>query len=423
MDNDVIIIVLLALSALLLTAVLIFLIKILKGGSRDRDEKADNYFSTLMSALSELRRDGMAQNNAVVNTVNTSLNGISAKVEAMKESTSAQTLETVKALSEMREKLGESDRQQTKAVTEALDKIRESNEKKLDEMRTTVDEKLTDTLSGRLDSSFRTVSEQLQNVYKSLGEMKELSGGVAALNRVFMNVKSRGTWAEAQLGGILDNIIPGMYVRNYSPPSSRDVVEFAVTIPGADGTGTTYLPIDSKFPTEDYLRLCDAADAGDAEAVQNARKALESRVIAEARSISKYISPPDTTPFAVMYLATDSLYAEIISSKNGLADRLHNDYSVLVAGPSTVTALLSALAMGFRTVALNQKADEVMGLLAAAKSQYDKFGVSLQKAKKKIDEAGQSLDEAQRRNDDIVKKLRNVETAEIPAADVSYTEQ
>lgn len=423
MDNDVIIIVLLALSALLLTAVLIFLIKILKGGSQDRDEKADNYFSTLMSALSELRRDGMSQNNAVVNTLNASLNGISAKVEAMKESTSAQTLETVKALSEMREKLGESDRQQTKAVTEALDKIRESNEKKLDEMRTTVDEKLTDTLSGRLDSSFRTVSEQLQNVYKSLGEMKELSGSVAALNRVFMNVKSRGTWAEAQLGGILDNIIPGMYVRNYSPPSSRDVVEFAVTIPGADGTGTTYLPIDSKFPTEDYLRLCDAADAGDAEAVQNARKALESRVIAEARSISKYISPPDTTPFAVMYLATDSLYAEIISSKNGLADRLHNDYSVLVAGPSTVTALLSALAMGFRTVALNQKADEVMGLLAAAKSQYDKFGVSLQKAKKKIDEAGQSLDEAQRRNDDIVKKLRNVETAEIPAADVSYTEQ
>jgi DNA recombination protein RmuC len=248
--------------------------------------------------------------------------------------------------------------------------------------------------------------------------MKELSSGITSLNRVFSNVKIRGNWAECQLEGILDRIIPGMYVKNYRSDSSREVVEFAVMIPDTDSDKMTHLPIDSKFPMEDYLRLCDAADTGDTEGVRLAKKALEAKVISEAKEISKYINTPFTTPFAVMYLATDSLYAEIISSKENIADRLHNDFNVMVAGPSTITALLSSLALGFRTVALNRKAGEVMDLLAAAKMQYDKFGIALDKAKKKIDEASSSIDDAQKRNSIIVKKLKGVEAISSETAEL-----
>ena len=200
-----------------------------------------------------------------------------------------------------------------------------------------------------------------------------------------------------------------MYVKNYSAPGSNEVVEFAVKIPAADGGAVTYLPIDSKFPMEDYLRLCAAADEADAAGMKAARKALEARVLSQAKAVSKYIAPPDTTPFAVLYLATDPLYAEVVSSKENVADRMHADYHVLPAGPSTVTALLTSLSMGLRSVQLNNKANEVMALLAAAKQQYEKFGGALEKAKKKIDEAGRSLDDAQHRNEIIVKKLRDVD--------------
>ena len=209
-------------------------------------------------------------------------------------------------------------------------------------------------------------------------------------------------------GGIADD---------YRSDEKREVVEFEVIIPESESDKKTYLPIDSKFPMEDYLRLCDAADEGDAEAVKLAKKALEARVLAEGKSISKYINPPHTTPFAVMYLATDSLYAEIISSKENIADKLHDEYGVLLAGPSTITALLSSLAMGFRTVALNQKANEVMDLLAAAKLQYDKFGLALEKARRKLDEASSSIDDAQKRNAIIIKKLKGVESIGADSAD------
>ena len=287
---------------------------------------------------------------------------------------------------------------------------RESNEKKLEQMRVTVDEKLTSTLSQRLDSSFKTVSDRLESVYKSLGEMKELSNGVTAnvttLNRVLTNVKARGTWAEIQLGSILDQTIPGMYETNFTcVPNSKEKVEFAVRIPSSDGEQTTYLPIDSKFPMEDYVRLCTAADSADAEALAAARKALESRVVNEARTISKYINVPLTTPFAIMYLATEGLYAEIASSRSGVPEKLRSEFNVMIAGPSTITALLNSLSLGFRAVAINEKANEVRLLLAAARVQYDKFGVVLRKARQKIDEAGKSLDEADKRNEIIRKKL------------------
>lgn len=310
----------------------------------------------------------------------------------------------------------------TELISTKLTDLQTSNEKKLEQMRMTVDEKLNETLTKRLDSSFKAVSEQLENVYKSLGEMKILSTGVtdnvASLNRILTNVKARGTWAEVQLEGLLNETIPGMFDRNVmTNPTSRNIVEFAVRIPSGDDKNViTYLPIDSKFPVEAYIRLCDAADRGDNAAVEIERKSLETTVLNQAKEVKKYINEPDTTPFAIMYLATEGLYSEIISSKNAIAERCQTDFGVMIAGPSTITALLNSLSVGFRAMAINEKAKEVRTLLAAAKVQYDKFGIVLDKARKKIDEAGRSLEEAQDRNRIIQKKLKGVEEIDVQDA-------
>lgn len=415
---DTVILILLSVTVVLLLVIAVKLFTAKKENSAVTDEKIDNLRALTQENFASMRSESASSDNALRTLLSSSLETVGNKMDVLSEKTADGQLNTVRALSDMREKLDTTGRQQTLAVTEAVSKLQLSNEQKLEQMRLTVDEKLTETLSSRLDTSFKSVSEQLSNVYKSLGEMKELSSGITSLNRVFSNVKIRGNWAECQLEGILDRIIPGMYVKNYRSDVSREVVEFAVMIPDTDSDKMTYLPIDSKFPMEDYLRLCDAADTGDAEGVKAAKKALEAKVISEAREISKYINTPFTTPFAVMYLATDSLYAEVISSKENIADRLHNDFNVMVAGPSTITALLSSLALGFRTVALNRKAGEVMDLLAAAKMQYDKFGIALDKAKKKIDEASSSIDDAQKRNSIIVKKLKGVEAISSETADL-----
>jgi len=309
---------------------------------------------------------------------------------------------------------------QTRRLGAFMAEMQKSNEQKLDQMRQTVDEKLTGTLNTRLNASFQTVSQQLESVYKSLGEMQKLSSGVTesvnGLNRVLTNVKSRGTWAEVQLGNILDQTVPGMYDTNVATnPKYNGRVEFAVRIPAADGSGHAWLPIDSKFPMEDYARLTAAAQAGDQQGMESAQKALEQRVRDEAKLVRQYISAPETTPFAVLYLATEGLYAQILGSRSGLAEKLQQQ-GILLAGPTTVTALLNALAMGFRTLAINRKATEVWQVLGAAKMQYEKFGDLLQKARKKVDEAGKVLDEADHRNDIIQKHLRRVETLDDPTA-------
>ena len=309
---------------------------------------------------------------------------------------------------------------QTRRLGAFMAEMQKSNEQKLDQMRQTVDEKLTGTLNTRLNASFQTVSQQLESVYKSLGEMQKLSSGVTesvnGLNRVLTNVKSRGTWAEVQLGNILDQTVPGMYDTNVATnPKYNGRVEFAVRIPAADGSGHAWLPIDSKFPMEDYARLTAAAPAGDRQGMESAQKALEQRVRDEAKLVRQYISAPETTPFAVLYLATEGLYAQILGSRSGLAEKLQQQ-GILLAGPTTVTALLNALAMGFRTLAINRKATEVWQVLGAAKMQYEKFGDLLQKARKKVDEAGKVLDEADHRNAIIQKHLRRVETLDEPTA-------
>ena len=403
-----------AMLAMAIVLLIVLLIKQGKAGSGKAEEKIDNLASTLGAEFERSRRESSeAQRDMRAETAK-SLGEMSEKLEKLRlENTGWQgriEKSLAESLSAMQLNNIEQNEKQSRALTEAVDKMRESNEKKLEQMRVTVDEKLTSTLSQRLDSSFKTVSDRLESVYKSLGEMKELSNGVTAnvttLNRVLTNVKARGTWAEIQLGSILDQTLPGMYETNFTcVPNSKEKVEFAVRIPSSDGEQTTYLPIDSKFPMEDYVRLCTAADSADAEALAAARKALESRVVNEARTISKYINVPLTTPFAIMYLATEGLYAEIASSRSGVPEKLRSEFNVMIAGPSTITALLNSLSLGFRAVAINEKANEVRLLLAAARVQYDKFGVVLRKARQKIDEAGKSLDEADKRNEIIRKKL------------------
>ncbi len=400
----------------LLIAVIILLISLKRNGNDSAIFEELRYNREEMSRGSRDSREELLKG----------LEKVDLRIAALKEenykSRIDMTEKIVESLNVIRQNNQEQNERQTRQLTETVGRLQESNEKKLEEMRVTVDEKLTSTLTTRLNSSFKTVSEQLENVYKSLGEMKELSQGVTtnvtSLNRVLTNVKARGTWAEVQLESLLDQTIPSMYVKNYSPKENGQRVEFAVKIPsGEKKDEIIYLPIDSKFPMEDYVRLCEATESMDTSLIQGARKSLEDRVLAEAKEVKKYIEPPKTTPFAILYLATEGLYAEIISSKNGIVEKMQAE-NIMIAGPTTITALLNSFSMGFKAIAINEKADEVRKLLSVAKSQYNTFGGVLEKAKKKIDEAGKTLDEAQKRNDIIQKKLKGIEVIEDTESDL-----
>lgn len=304
-------------------------------------------------------------------------------------------------------------------LTENVSKLQQSNEKKLEEMRLTVDEKLTDTLSKRLDSSFKVVGEQLKSVHESLGEMHKLAGSVGDLQRVLTNVKSRGTWAEVQLGNILEQTLTKeQYECNVSTKNDTKRVEFAVKIPSRTEEGKfVWLPIDSKFPQEDYIRICDAAENADKAAMEAASKALEQAVKNQAKTISDlYIDVPKTTDFAIMFLATEGLYAEVLR-RPGLCEEIQNKYRVMICGPTSITAFLNTLRVGFRTIALDKKASEVWKVLGAVRTQYDKFELLLAKTKKKIDEAGSTIEDAQKRNGIIQKNLRSVELIDSAQAD------
>lgn len=411
-----------AVIVLLIVAVAAIFVLIKKSSSTKEHEDSEKLQRRLADEFERNRREmSVAQNDTRAQTAQ-SIGEMVKKLDEMTksnfESQQAMTRMLSEALVNIQQNNTSQNERLVRNVSEAIDKMQQSNEKKLDEMRTTVDEKLSATLNERLNSSFKTVSDQLENVNKSLGEMKELSTGVTAnvssLNKVLTNVKARGTWAEVYLENILDQTIPGMYVKNYAPiEGSQAKVEFAVKIPAGDGSGNiTYLPIDSKFPMEDYVRLCTAAENADPVAVAAARKALEARVKDEAKLITKYIVVPQTTPYAIMYLATEGLYAEIAASPDGLPEKLRSEYNIMIAGPTTITALLSSLSMGFKAVAINEKANEVRQMLAVAKTQYDKFGDLLEKARRRIDDAGKALGEAQNRNRIIQKKLKGVEAVD-----------
>ena len=305
----------------------------------------------------------------------------------------------------------------TDKVEKQLDGMRESNEKKLEKMRETVDEKLQGTLEKRLGESFKLVSERLEAVQKGLGEMQELATGVGDLKAVLSNVKTRGTWGEIQLGALLEQIlVPSQFVRNAKPkPGSDAAVEFAIKLPGKEDSGQSevLLPIDAKFPQEDYNRLLDASEKGDGEEAQKSAAALLRAVEGFAKAIrEKYIAPPHTTDFAILYLPTEGLYAEVVRSPDML-DRLQSKYRIVVAGPTTLAAILNSLQMGFRTLAIEKRSSEVWQVLSAVKVEFGKFGGVLDKVKKQIGTVSNSLQETDRRRRAMDRKLRDVE--QLPA--------
>lgn len=299
-----------------------------------------------------------------------------------------------------------------KSMDESMRLLREENEKKLSEMRATVDEKLNETLEKRLSSSFSQVSERLEQVYRSLGEMRSLANGVGDLKRMLGNVKTRGVWGEVQLGALLEQALTeSQYDTNVAVvPDSAERVEFAVRLPGRDkDSKPVYLPIDSKFPQEDYARLAEASQTGNQQAVEEAQKSLLNAVKTEAKRIGKYIAPPHTTDFAIMFLPLEGLYAEIVKH-TGIVEMLQRDYRILVSGPSTLLALLNSLQMGFRTLAIEQRSAEVWKLLGAVKSDFGSFATLLQKTQEKLQQATNSIDSAFVKTRSIEKRLRSVES-------------
>ena len=301
-------------------------------------------------------------------------------------------------------------------LRQSVSSLQEDNAKKLEEMRLTVDEKLHATLDKRLNESFSLVNERLEQVYKGLGEMQSLASGVGDLKKVLTNVKTRGVWGEMQLGALLSQVLsPGQYDENVAVvPNSSQRVEFAVKLPG-QGEGTVYLPIDSKFPIEDYERLLAAYDIGDPAVIAAAAGALQTALKIEAKRISdKYIAPPHTTDFAVMFLPIEGLYAEALRIR-GLAEELQEKLRIVVAGPTTLTALLTSLQVGFRTLAIEKRTDEVWKLLSAVKTDFSRFAELLEATEKKLQAATQSIETASRKTRTIQRRLRQVEGLEKPS--------
>lgn len=305
-----------------------------------------------------------------------------------------------------------------------LQGIRDDNARQLERIRLTVDERLQGALERRLGESFRLVSERLEQVHRGLGEMRTLANGVGDLKRVLANVKVRGTWGEVQLGSLLEQVLtPEQYACNVATrEGSAERVEFAIRLPGRgerSGEGV-WLPIDAKFPQEDYQRLLEAHDRGDAEGAEAAARQLEARVRQCARDVcEKYLNPPATTDFAVMFLPTEGLYAEVIR-RAGLMERLQRECRVVVAGPTTLWAILSSLQMGFRTLAIQERSSEVWKVLGGVKAEFGKFGLVLEKVQKKLQEASNVVEDAGRRKRAVERKLRSVEA--LPAADPAALE-
>ncbi len=305
------------------------------------------------------------------------------------------------------------------AVEGRLTAMQADNAAKLEEMRRTVDEKLHATLEQRLGHSFKLVSDRLEQVHRGLGEMQTLAAGVGDLKRVLTNVKTRGTWGEVQLAALLEQLLTAeQFSANViTRPGSNERVDFAIRLPGKGDGAVVWLPIDAKFPIEDYQRLLDAQDRGEPALVEEAARAIEGRLKGEAKSIhEKYVSPPHTTDFAMLYLPIEGLYAEALR-RPGLAEALQRDYRVSLAGPTTLAALLNSLQMGFRTLAIEQRSAEVWAVLGAVKTEFGKFGEALAHTKKKLDEASNSISKAETRTRQLSRRLKEVEALPIGEAE------
>ena len=396
-DKLTIILILSAACAALLAFVLLLLLRLRNGGgaqSAMREEQAAMR-RTLADSQAALRQELTA---TVQNAVSSLGNLLGASQQRAAEQ------------SELRFKTFETGNEQK------LEAIRETMERRLTRLRADNNEKLQQTLETKMTQSFRLVSERLEQVYKGLGEMQTLATGVGDLKRVLSGVKTRGILGEIQLGAILEEILsPEQYEENVATrPRSTERVEYAVRLPGDDGA-PVYLPIDSKFPGDAYANLLDAYDSGSPERVHAAVNALTAQIRKEARDIrDKYVAPPHTTEFAVMFLPFEGLYAEVVN--RGLVEELQRSYRVSIAGPSTMAALLNSLQMGFRTLALQKRSGEVWQVLGAVRAEFDKFGATLERTQKRLDDAHRELDElVGKRTRQIQRKLRSVERIEDPA--------
>ncbi|MCL4184101.1 MAG: DNA recombination protein RmuC [Burkholderiaceae bacterium] len=370
----------------------------------------------LAGSLAELGRNLTHQMGTIAGVQNNQIDAFAQQLTRLTEA-NEQRLGALRESNEQRlNALREGTEARIEALRETLERrLRElqgDNALRLEEMRRTVDEKLHATLEQRLGASFKQVSDRLEQVHKGLGEMQALASDVGDLKRVLTNVKTRGTWGEVQLASLLEQLlVPEQYAANVAPvPGSNERVEYAIRLPGRDGDTPVWLPIDAKFPREDYERLAIAQEKADPVAAEAAARQLEQRLRLEAKTIrTKYVSPPDTTDFALMFLPTEGLYAEA-ARRPGLMDDLQRSWRVVVAGPSTLAAILSSLQMGFRTLAVEKRSSEVWQLLGAVKTEFGKFGDVLAKTKEQIDRASTTLGTAAVRTRAIERRLRSVES-------------
>jgi DNA recombination protein RmuC len=396
-------------------------------GKQGREELSANlhqFNQALTTNLSEMRKQLNQQVSTLTHELVTTLHTNQRNVVTTMSEMAAQQKGSVDSLTKTLTELTSMNEQKLEgirnSVEQKLTNLQDDNNKKLEQMRLTVDEKLHATLEQRLGDSFKIVSERLEQVHKGLGEMQNLASGVGDLKRVLTNVKTRGTLGEIQLGNLLEQTLSfDQYEANVATKKgSAERVEFAVKLPSRDEIGASiYIPIDSKFPLEDYQRLLEAQDAIDPKKAGEASRQLEIRIKAEAKSIrDKYINPPVTTDFAIMFLPIEGLYAEVLRSP-GLWDTLQREYRVIVTGPTTLSAILNSLQMGFRTLAIQKRSSEVWGLLGAVKTEFGKFGDILDKTQKKLQEASNTIESAATRSRAIERKLRTVE--ELPAEDAT----
>jgi len=402
---------LLTLAAVLLVAVLVLVF-------RRPGHGGDSRLQELTGRVESLGRE--------VNALKEVSNAVSGMQEKRLESLSTQiqlTLDSVKKdmgerLTHMTQTAEQSAERVRNVLNEQLASIQKDNAEKLEQMRKTVDEKLHATLEERLGQSFKLVSDRLEQVHRGLGEMQSLASGVGDLKRVLTNVKTRGTWGEFQLEALIEQIFtPDQYEKNrVTRPGASERVEIAIRLPGRDGDQPVWLPIDAKFPIEDYQRVLDAHEQADTALVEEAAKALEVRIRGEAKKIKeKYIEPPYTTDFAVMYLPTEGLYAEVLR-RTGLAESLQREHRVVVTGPTNTAAMLNSLQMGFRTLAIEKRSSEVWALLGGVKTEFEKFGGVIAETEKKLQEAANKFQSVGVRTRAIQRRLHDVQALPVAEA-------
>ena len=396
-----------AAAAVLLLAVLLLVCFWLTGRKLKALEQKMGDTDTLSAQINEIRQDEiklMARQDMLVQSTENALNKLGQSMESSMDKLGRKMLENTMQSEQKLDNM-------RRTLSDGVRGIQESNRAQLEDIRKTVDEKLQSTLEKKLNDSFQMVSERLEQVYKGLGEMQSLAAGVGDLKKVLSNVKSRGVLGEIQLGAILEQILsPEQYAKNVATKKgSQNVVEYAVKLPGDDGM-PVWLPIDAKFPADAYEQFLDAYDSAEPAQVEAALKLLRERIRGFARDIhTKYISPPATTDFAIMFLPVEGLYAEVVRA--GMVEQLQRDYKVNIAGPTTMGALLNSLQMGFRTLAIQKRSSEVWKVLSSVKTEFDTFGAVLEATQKRLEQAGSELDKLVGvRTRQIQSKLRSVQT-------------